>query len=1272
MAIARANGGDFCISFSLQLMYRGSVSTSQTSKNFMAGVAFFDSKMNKIYESETGIKCDGYPGSFQTIPAPRILNVPLNAVINNLRVGFSNGVLTFYNGESAQIHEQSLNKGGSVSYVALIMRGEGYYRSIFTNVKCAGLTAMTSSPTPSPTPNNEYLHLPNVSTDAADLGSGGEVDTVADCEKLCNDTEKCTGFDIVTSTNFCTLRQMVDTLPENDVYTNVDFSLPSTNAIESNLIDSINILINEFEKAKSYITKMKTATNGTWSVANDAYTNITNLIQILENIKSNNERPSTSVWNSSFTSTINLLVDAIQPVDYSVPFGSAAAGWVGSVYTPDTASDNMGLDAQSDLDNFLEGNTLNTMNTDLEHNIFPFINLVGQGPRSIQTITFLLQYNLPIYDIDSLDKYMVVCNNTSYIKIYSTSSLQLVSSIYSGSATKNILYTMFDNQNNIIYSTDTDGIFIINRNIEDGTYHNTSVRINATNNVTKMVMDSSGEFMVTRIGSNKNVKVLRLQPDKSYNQVYMLPTTDNYDNTCTISKNNKYIAVSIVSILYITIVKIFNRVNENLIDTVQINSGECVELIFDPSEKVDDVLFVCTTKKIVVYKKISSKFVKQYDIRLPFNAVHMSFDPTGIYLAVACEGGYLYVLRKQGNKEFVFTKSFNTTLELSYSYSSSFDYIDRNAFVKFNPKNRDLYISTTSSNAVGGGGGILKIFKKLRSEEPTRFQSPSPQGVDTYIKIEDNIFEHIYVKLKFTRTNTRGGGLKDVLKSIQFPPQSPPALTLPPMPRLDIDTLVIDFASGNPEFFIIDEDKQTTYSGTVSYNAITYPDFTETPVLAFAISIDTDLSGVYDTFYILTNTINFKSYTIINDKGEDVINLPDNQSVSIDKLPILADRNIFPANVIWYRQNVVQEIMLLETHGNTPDSISYNSAIKRLMFNTTPIVCDIYPGNHKVTFKTNSNTVSVSSPVVPIDTTIAVFFIHDENTIFLTYVHPSYYTIFNIKTNQYVVKIETNIAFTKNNQIDCPFYYIPTSLNLPSNSYLELDKGVMSLLNTIETNLSLAGGGNAIEVFPDDITTITIQKFKPSTSTRSIKIFNNGTLMINDNTISPIRFFVYNGIIIFRDKYGTVYSIVADSTYTPKFTQIKMYILSNIDTGYNMEITYKSNLANMRPNRNYIYSRDSSKYLTINDTLTQITITGGITGTVTYLATSTTTAGSGSVPGVYTISKFQDVYYSDMSNNHTIAVLNMPGLSGVSIHYYGSTNTFILDNNGDQHIFTTQ
>lgn len=121
-----------------------------------------------------------------------------------------------------------------------------------------------------------------------------------------------------------------------------------------------------------------------------------------------------------------------------------------------------------------------------------------------------------------------------------------------------------------------------------------------------------------------------------------------------------------------------------------------------------------------------------------------------------------------------------------------------------------------------------------------------------------------------------------------------------------------------------------------------------------------------------------------------------------------------------------------------------------------------------------------------------------------------------------------------------------------------------------------------------------------------------------------------------------------------------------------MEITYKSNTANMRPNRNYIYARDASKYLTINDTLTQITITGAIPGNVIYTATSQTTAGSGPVPSVYTISKFQDVYYSDMSNDHTIAVLNMLGLSGVSIHYYGSTNTFILDNNGDQHIFTTQ
>lgn len=1136
MAIARTNGGDFCISFSLQLMYRGSVSTSQTSKNFMTGVAFFDSKMNKIYEAEAGIRCDGYPGSFQTVPKPRILPINVNQVnasTVNLRVGFYNGVITFYNGESDQIHEQSLDKGGPISYVALIMRGEGYYRSIFTNVKCAGLTAVSSTPTPreaaliaareavttteaaaaiaaadaveptaeasrlagdaaraeaeaaraanaaaqgalsaadadrarreavaarsaadsaarrreaaqavveaadaaveaaratlaellSPTPKNQYLHLPNVSTDAVHLGSGGELNDVQECKKLCDDTEKCTGFDIVTSTNFCTLRKMVQSLPENDVYENENLQNPIGNAIRSS-----------------------------------------ERIQIINS-------PSGGIEND-------------------IAFNSD--------------------------DTYIAITTLNTSQ-------------------------IYLYKKIGIYRTDL----------TGLTIILSVASL--------------ITCILFDDQNNLICATSANGIQKFTRNVVDGTYSTTSVQINATNNVTKMAMDKSGKFMVTHSNADGSIQILVRQTNGSYAQVSAINTGISNTYGAGIAYNT-FVTISKDGIIFLM------RNNSIIIYDLKTNTGSLYpgdtivqsffslgNLIFDDIDKI--LAYNQEGSNKIFIHTIPNVSINEYEITLPSEILHMSFDPTGIYLAVACAGGKLYVLRKQGNKKFIFTESFNTTLKLPYTLPSSpakpikpnqgsltaiqyfaamaqwavdislwnenmaiWNANNKKVKVNFNPKTRDLIVSSPDRT--------IKIFKKLGSEEPTRFQSPSPQGTDTYLKIEDNIFENIYVKLKFTRTDPRGGGLKDVLKSIQFPPQSPPTLTLPPIPRLDIDTLVIDFASGNPEFFIIDEDKQTTYSGTVSYNAITYPYFTETPVLAFAISIDTDLSDVYDTFYILTNTINFKSYTIINDKGEDVINLPDNQTVSIRKPPMLANRNIFPANVIWYRQNVVQEIMLSETLSTTPDSISYNSANKRLMFNTTPIICDIYPGNHKVTFKTNANTVSVSSPVVPIDTTIAVFFIHDENTIFLTYVHPSYYTIFKINTNQYLVKIETNIAFTKNNQIDCPFYYIPTSLSLPSNSYLELDKDVMSLLKTIETNLSLAGGGNAIEVFPDDITSITIQKFKTSTDTRSIKLFNNGTLSINDNTISPIRFFVYNGIIIFRDKYGTVYSIVADSTYT--------------------------------------------------------------------------------------------------------------------------------------------
>ncbi len=1190
MAIARvsSSGGDFCISFSLQINYMGG-STPQTSKELMSGIALFNSKMDKIYEA--GIQCDGYPGSFQTYPQTRVLpiNVTLaSATTVNLRVGFSNGKVTFYNGESDQLNEQT--NIGTIAYVALIMRGEGYYESRFTNVKCSGLTAINSSPTPSPVPENEYIQISNASTDAVPLGSG-EVNDVQECKKLCNDTERCTGFDIVPSTNFCTLREILTPLPKNDAYTNDVLPLPGVN-LSPNLVDSINDIITELRTAESSILKMKTATRGSWNVANNAYTSIQGIIQTLENIITNNERPTT--WNSSFTALINLITDAIQPTDYSVPFGSAAAGWVGLSFTADYDGEIAGLGAQIELDVLIP--VLVNLNINLEQTIFPLIPLVGFGPRTVQTIQWP-ESNIPLMDIDSINKNIVVCNTSRELRIYDVYTLNLISRIFI--SVNNILYAIFDNENNILCATSANGIQKFTRNVVDSTYSTTSVQVNATNNVTKMVMDESGNFMVTHSSiTNGSIQILVRQTNGSYAQdegintamhgLHINPVAISGDTTdITISKNGIIcFTLSIggwINVVLYNATNIYNQATNTVTGfTTRIrteSSSSNYNLIFDYKSEL--LAYNQRGLNKIFIHTLPNVNTDKYEITLPSEIVHMSFDPTGIYLAVACTDGKLYVLRRQGNRKFIFTKSFNTTLELEYPYSSAYA-IERNAFIKFNLKTRDLLISTTSSVTVGLGGGTIKIFKKLTSEEPTRFQSPSPQGADTYLKVDTNIFENVQFRFTIERSDPRGGGLKDVLKSIESEPQSPPATTPPPIPVLNVSTLILDFASDRPEFFIIGEDKQTTYYGTVGYKAITYPTSTETPVLAFSISIDTR-GGGYKTFYILTNTIDFQRFTIINDSGYDVFNLPDNQTAAprriIDFTSTMTTVTSSISSFNWYRQNILSEISLTEQSTTIQDYIRYDSTTRTLKIRKSGsasdinIPCDMLIGHHKITFKTNSGTTPVS-PVVPLGETIAVFFVYDEDTIFLTHTHPSYHSILNIKKTTNSEKVEENIIFTRNNSIDAPFYYKETSLDDPINPYLEIDEIVnKSIIYTQESGTTYIPNAEEFVLYRRTFTTTGTE--------RSSTIFfrDDQYIIVNGNTASPVRYFMYGGMVLFRDKYGTVFlATFTDQTYT----RLKVNIRGNYSKTDFMNIFYTLDSRIYTVQNRYYFTPDRLERIKIN------------------------------------------------------------------------------------------
>ena len=1175
---------------------------------FMAGIAVIDSNMNKIYEA--GIGSLETPGVFDTAPKKRLLPVPLNSV-TQISLSMYENKVTFFNGEKT-IEQNITITSPTTLYVALFMRGRGYYKTIFTDVLCSGLTAMSSVPTRSPAPSNKYLQLSAAGTDAQII-STGNVSSVIECKNVCDITEQCTGFDIVTSTNFCTLRQMVQALPKNDVYTDENIPLPSNlqniQTMSTSSINSINTFLTELRKAEASILKMKTATNNSWSIANDAYTNIQNVIQTLVNIRTNNERPSTSIWNSSFTALINLTTDAIQPVDYSVPFGSAAAGWVGRTFTSDFAGESAGLDAQSELDILIP--VLINLNTNLEQTIFPLIDIQGQA----QVITTIQTIQLPSptaiinsVAFDSKGTLMIhsILDN-SVIKIYKKNSNGefFTTSILNLTAGSPVTFVLFDDQNNIICATSANGIQKFTRDEATETYPTTtSVQINATNNVTKMVMDESGKFMVTRTTTG-TLQILVRQANDSYTQdsslINNLQSNMHIPGGFSGVSGNTDITISKEGILCFNFVGSGNnsllynlKTNAYITSLYGLNLSYIYNLILVGDKNKTEILAYnrYESNKIFIHT-LPNVNTDKYEITLPDEILRMSFDPTGIYLTVACTGGKIYVLRKQGNKKFIFTKSFNTTLELSYpipprpvkpirgSLMTLSQYAvamgqyavamgqwnenNRKVQVQFNPKTRDL-IACLANN--------IKIFKKIASEEPTRFQSPSPRGTDTYLKVNNSILENLYIRINFSRSDTRGGGLKKVLNSFT--------------PTLDISTLIIDCSSGRPDYLIIEDNFNNFYSGTFSYKAITYPSSTQTPVLAFAFSIENRTDFTMKTFYILTDTIGFKNYNIINDMGESVIDMPDNLGIAYDKIPSpvndltdIQKKSLFFSSSTekWYRSKLIDDIMTFPINSNQ-NSISYNYTTKTLRISNptmaTIVSCDIEIKNHKITFKTNATTSTTSMSPSPVpETLIAVFFILDSTlTIMLTYVNQSFYNIFNISIDENGKPLK-NVIYTKNNNIDTPYYYKLTEVYDPSNPYLEIDDKMVYALSQISGKFSPMYENIPIPNIP----LLVYGKRFYHTSSNYIEFLDDVTLSVNGDR--TFKYFSYNGIIIFIDKYGTVNTIIMKTT-TVKYRTIRRYIFSEFFLDdKTIEYTLDQGTIQLRDNFDYSSSTHSQHRIKI-------------------------------------------------------------------------------------------
>ena len=703
LAIAQVTT-DFCISFSLQIVYRGG-SVPQTTSIF-AGLGVFDSNMNLIYDA--GVSSKELPGRFETSPLKRML--PVTTTVS-LKISYNatNDKFTFFNGEKTI---DSSDHESPVNYVALMMRGEGYYEARFTNVKCSnGVTAMSSLPSiSSPVPGKtNYLLFENVKTDSQVLSSG-DVNDENECKNECDTTETCTGFDIVTATNFCTLHKVSTPLPTEDVYT-----------------DSY-----EYDLSK-------------WTIVDDMANNVKNKF---------------SIWNQ-----VQIIADTIRSQIQNL--GTS------------TFSESVILQQITDLKNFYPTMGPTQRTPERQKLIDDLETAVNEAIATYTTETFsgdqVQNHSLDVSMVnafDSLGVYMALCHCRSTprlmaIYLYKKQvngryAFEFDSALYVPNypgAINYPLYVLFDKENSIICSTTIHGIFKYTRNADTGTYSSSdNIQINPTNNVTKIVMDKTNEYMVIHNSSSNISQLLRKQANGTYSLVHdpniNLETLEVRD--VTISRNDilafcYYIPVYFTGLIY---VHMYNLKTSTGIRIISTPSNQPVKnMIFDENEEV----FAFTqNSKIFIY---NTSGIKQYEIQLPSNIIHATFDKSGVYLATVCENGILYVLRKRGNLKFVFSESFSTTIQLNAGITSTLY-----KYLSFDSKENKLSLSVVSDDYPYGW--FVKIYKKLMEEEPTRFISPSPEGINTYIKLENPVFEKICMRIDFLRTNDEGGGLKDFVKDV--------------------------------------------------------------------------------------------------------------------------------------------------------------------------------------------------------------------------------------------------------------------------------------------------------------------------------------------------------------------------------------------------------------------------------------------------------------------------------------------------------------------------
>ncbi len=806
----------------------------------------------------------------------------------------------------------------------------------------------------------------------------------------------------------------------------------------------------------------------------------------------------------------------------------------------------------------------------------------------------------------------------------SSTSLQLPSSTRTKTP-----YVTFDNLGNILVSdAATQSVYMYKFDGATKTYDDTATPITLITgiaNCSKIALDSRGRVLIvfqdTGTGSGNYLKQYDYTTPTPTLKITIGP--DNFVDFALDKEATKLVAIGQ------PFVRIYTMQNEQFLlfqNIVTTGGGTLKKVALDPK---DDYITVCLDEELRLFKKqsngqytLNNRFTNDY-INLdknggnPVKFRNVTFDPTGIYMAVSDvirPNFLIHIFIRQGDNTFTKINDINTGVTLKFNRATGTN--GEFTFIQFNPLTRDL-VATSVDN--GNNGNIIKTFIKQTSNEPDRFTS-SGTGTNSnlYMKVDSlSFFSRLGVRYIFNPP------LKNVIRDY-----------------INVDTLIIDASFGVPVFFVV-TDKKEIFSSTFFYHVMTYPISSQSSKIGFRIPLKD-----YGDFYVLTDNLDFDDITIINNEQEDVLNLPENALAPVrrskNKNPGFSLANIAGgASATWNKSIVLDQILHIPT--SVTKTINFYSQsgtpnIYRVVINgTTTDNFYMYLENFQIILKRQSDNAIV-----------AIFIILNNSTIVLVHVNQTYKTYFDLQQS------ELNIMYTMNSTFTT-FYEQLRSEQSATYPYLTLDEHVLQTINSLDRDFSF----NPIPLGSEELL-LYLKRFVHGPSSTSIFFKDDQTLLINDTL--EFRYFIYNGYVIYTDRYGTVNVICVDGT---NYSNLYRVISTSFKTDQSQYVNFgpyviqSSKTSQLSSQSIYRDSNGRTLQIDINNKLVRISTIGSAINIGFYGFGIDKIRDRFAGTGYLFLDNIGDYSYNYVENE--VILLNYPSSNwGYYFIYYTQQNKFIF------------